>query len=346
MSGSMLPAAISIDPMNRTLTIGLINNMGDGALEATERQFATLLRAASAGISVSLRLYALPGVPRSEQASRYIRAHYSNIEEMWDSPLDGLIVTGREPMTKDLRDEPYWKSFTRVLEWAHDHTFSTVWSCLAAHAAVLHMDDIDRVRSERKHFGVFDCTQVTSHCLTAGGPAGFRLPHSRWNGLAEETLTDCGYSVLTRTLHADVDTFIKQNNSLFVFFQGHPEYDVNTLLLEYRRDVSRYIRGEAATHPSLPSGYFDAKTALALSELAQEAQLSPREELIGAVSRVLGTVTVEHSWHSSAVCIYSNWLQYILLQKAPALQTAMIGNQLNDAAASTTNLVGLGETST
>ena len=53
---------------------------------------------------------------------------------------------------------------------------------------------------------------------------------------------------------------MKQRESLFVFFQGHPEYDAVTLLLEYRRDVGRYLRRERDTYPPMPQGYFDEET--------------------------------------------------------------------------------------
>jgi homoserine O-succinyltransferase/O-acetyltransferase len=46
--------------------IGLVNNMPDAALDATERQFRALLEAAAAGIDVRLTLYTLPEVPRTE----------------------------------------------------------------------------------------------------------------------------------------------------------------------------------------------------------------------------------------------------------------------------------------
>src|ERR1700752_957095 len=54
------------------LVIGLVNNMPDGALRATERQFRGLLQAASHDVSTSLRYFSLPGVPRSSQAQTYI----------------------------------------------------------------------------------------------------------------------------------------------------------------------------------------------------------------------------------------------------------------------------------
>ena len=47
------------------LTIGLVNNMPDAALDATERQFIDLIRAASASLIVRLKLFSVPTIPRS-----------------------------------------------------------------------------------------------------------------------------------------------------------------------------------------------------------------------------------------------------------------------------------------
>jgi homoserine O-succinyltransferase len=293
----------------------LINNMPDGALEATERQFLSLLNSASDGISIRLSLYALPEIPRNEAAARHIGNFYSSVESLWDTQLDGLIVTGREPLAPNLADEPYWGTFTKVLEWARDNTHSTVWSCLAAHAATLHMDGVRRIKSCQKNSGVFDCSQVSDHPLTSGTPSSFRLPHSRWNGLCEDELTRCGYKVLTRAADAGVDTFIKHCRSMFVFFQGHPEYEPNTLLLEYRRDVGRYLRGESAAYPLMPRRYFDEETVAALEAVQQEAMTSRREELLAKVSGILERITIKNSWHTTAACVYRNWLQYICTQK-------------------------------
>src|SRR5437763_7970494 len=85
--------------------IGLVNNMPDAALEATERQFRTLLSEAAEGIVVRFSLFALPEVRRSEEARRRIAASYSSINAIWDNRLDGLIVTGAEPMAANLMDE-------------------------------------------------------------------------------------------------------------------------------------------------------------------------------------------------------------------------------------------------
>lgn len=309
-----------LERSSRNLTIGLINNMPDGAFEATERQFLSLLDTASDGISIQLSLHSLPGIPRNEVAARHASNSYSSVENLWNIHLDGLIVTGREPMTPSLVDEPYWDSLTKVLNWARDNTYSTVWSCLAAHAALLQMDGISRIKSNEKHFGVFECDRLSDHPLLAGAPPRFRIPHSRWNGIPEDELTACGYRILTRAVGIGVDTFTKQQNSLFVFFQGHPEYESNTLLLEYRRDVGRYLRGETDTSPSMPRDYFDRDTATALTTLQQESRTRPREEVLGEVFRILENASIENTWHSTTTCIYRNWLEYICAKKEQRLK--------------------------
>ena len=313
------PTAECVERASKNLTIGLINNMPDAALEATERQFLSLLESASEGFSIRLSLHALPGVPRNEAGARHVSESYSSVEDLWDKRLDGLIVTGREPLTPNLADEPYWESFARVVDWAQDNTYSAVWSCLAAHAAVLYMDGIGRVRNGHKYCGIFDCARLTDHPLLANAPTRFKLPHSRWNGVPEDQLAACGYEVLTRAADIGVDTFLKENNSLFVFFQGHPEYEHNTLLLEYRRDVGRYFRGESDTYPLLPRSYFGRDAVIALTALQGKLE-NGREGLLAEFSGILEKASVENTWRPTAACIYKNWLQYISAQKKLRLQ--------------------------
>jgi homoserine O-succinyltransferase len=297
------------------LHIGLVNNMADTAMSATEHQFLTLLEAAAGGVPVHVTLYALPEVERKPAGQRRVGSFYFGVEELWKQPPekypDGLIVTGREPRTPDLRDETYWPSFTRVLGWAQAHARSAVWSCLAAHAAVLALDGVERVRSRHKHFGILTCEQAAAHALLAGVPARLCVPHSRWNGVAADQLAARGYQVLTRTGDGGVDTFVKQDEGLFLFFQGHPEYESETLLGEYRRDVGRYLRGETETYPLLPLDYFDAETERSLREIESEARAARREEFLGAVSAVLNGARLHNTWRSTAVGIYRNWLEHL-----------------------------------
>jgi homoserine O-succinyltransferase len=307
---------------SRYVSIGLINNMPQAAFAATERQFISVLDAASEGIEVRLSLYSLLDIPKEALGGNNIGSKYSSVDKLWEADLDALIVTGKEPVTMNLIDEPCWESLTQVLEWARENTYSTVWSCLAAHAAVLYLDGIRRRKSEEKNFGVFECACVSGHHLMTGAPPRFMVPHSRWNSLSEEELVSRGYSVLTRIAGGGVDAFIKEERSLFVFFQGHPEYDADTLLREYRRDVGRYLNHDATTYPSIPRSYFDSSTESALSALRDKAISCQSEELFTSVCAALEATRVENAWRPTMARIYRNWLEYICARKS--------GSQLDD----------------
>ncbi len=314
----------------RRIHIGLINNMPDGALEATERQFLKLLDSVAGDVDVCLSLYALPEVPRTDAGRCRISRFYSAIENLWDSQLDGLIVTGTEPRTSNLRDEPYWGTFAKVVDWAEHNTLSTVWSCLAAHAAILHTDGIVRRRLNDKLFGIFECTRASDHPLTAGASSYLRMPHSRWNDIPEDKLTDCGYHLLTRSGDAGIDVFAKQRKSLFVFFQGHPEYEANTLLLEYRREVGRYLKGERDAYPLMPSGYFDCDTADALTVLRDRLLSMRHDASLADFPTALLETTLANTWQPVGACVYSNWISFLCAQKGYRLEEE--GQALNRSA--------------
>jgi len=303
------------------LDIGLVNNMPDAALDATERQFRGLLSASAGDLDVRLTLYALPEVPRTDFGRRQV-SQYANIEDLWGRRHDGLIVTGTEPQADDLTDEPYWGSLTRLLEWAEESTYSTILSCLAAHAGILHLDGIARRHLGDKQFGVFECVRVCDHPLTDAAPGTLRMPHSRWNDIPEEALLACGYRVLMRSEEAGVDTFVKQRNSLFVFFQGHPEYDAVTLLLEYRRDVARYLRSERDTYPPLPRGYFDDEIERQLVTLRDRALRDRREVVLADFPTAAAAARITNNWRSGGEQVYRNWLTYIAAAKLGQLRAA------------------------
>lgn len=298
------------------LHIGLVNNMPDSAMEATERQFRTLLSEAAERISIRLSLFAIPEVVRSEQARTRMSGRYSNINELWETHLDGLIVTGAEPVARNLTDEPFWSSLKRLIEWAERNTYSTVWSCLAAQAAVLGMNGIERRPFDEKLFGVFECERVSDHPLTAGMPSRFRMPHSRWNDIPEENLSACGYRVLSRLANGIVDAFIKEGRHLSVFFQGHPEYDAASLLLEYKRDIRRYLANEKQLYPATPENYFDENAAASLSELRVRAHADRCQEIFVDFPASVQAATMQNQWRGQAIGSYRNWLCCLSEQKA------------------------------
>jgi homoserine O-succinyltransferase len=306
------------------LNVAFINNMPDAALEDTEMQFFELLDDASGHTPIYLKLYSLTGVPRGERGQQHLKNFYYSSDELWQSRFDGVIITGTEPRQPNLKDEPYWNALTEVLDWAERFTSSTILSCLAAHAGVLHSDGIGRHRLPDKQFGVMESRKACNHALLHRIPEQVRFPHSRWNEVREDELASAGYVVLTKSADAGVDTFVKKKReSLFVHFQGHPEYGVQTLFKEYRRDIKRYLNRERETYPTMPVGYFDAAAAGLLDEFQKSAMANRQAEIMEYFPEQAVVSGLQNGWHSTAACVYRNWLQYLSASVAKTSVFAM-----------------------
>ena len=309
------------------VTVGLINNMPDAALEATERQFTELVALSAHNTLVRLVLFSIPQVPRDAAVRRDMAGRYRDISAMWDTHLDGLIVTGNEPKSKALKEEPYWPALAQVIDWARANTYSTVWSCLAAHAAVLHSDGIERVALPEKLSGVFDCTPADAHPMLRGVAVPVCVPHSRANDLSERALKAAGYRILTRSSAAGVDMFVRQEGSFHLFLQGHPEYEADTLLREYRRDIGRFLRGERERYPAMPQGYFDADARATLEVFRKRALAERRGDLIKSFPMGRLQARLGDSCRASAIAIYENWFDYLRGRKAEGRSPLLPGRR-------------------
>ena len=297
------------------IVIALLNNMPDAALEATEKQFGDLLRAAGAGRNVKLRLFSFPELIRGDAGKSYVADHYEPIERLWTGDFDGLIVTGAEPRTAALHNEVYWGSLTRLVDWANDAGMPTVWSCLAAHAAVLHLDGIERRRLGEKISGVFRCSKLREHPMLAGLPGSWRIPHSRLNTLDREPLAAAGYEILSFSEDAGPGTFVLHRGAPFVFYQGHPEYDAGALYREYRRDVGRFLSGSAERYPEMPRGYFDDDAARAFIAFRARALRHRSREMLDQFPGGGSRERPPHLWREIASRLYSNWLSQVAARR-------------------------------
>ncbi len=293
------------------IVVALVNNMPDAALKATERQFATLLMAAAGTHRVRLRLTRLPEVPREAQALESIEASYWPLEQVLDDAPNAIIVTGSEPRANTLEEEPYWKRLVQLLDWAQTYATSSIWSCLAAHAAVQALDGIRRCRLPEKRFGVFEHRSVADMPLLEGIGAPLLTPHSRWNDLPAQPLRAAGYRILSASPECGVDMFVREERALLVGFQGHPEYEETTLLKEYRRDVGRFLRRELDEWPHLPSGYFSVEGTEILRAFRDRTEPSRDPSLLETFPLSKIAAGLRATWRPAAVRIYRNWLSYV-----------------------------------
>jgi homoserine O-succinyltransferase/O-acetyltransferase len=306
------------------IEIGLVNNMPDAALAATERQFSDLLASACGDIDVRMRLYSLRDVQRSAEARATLMCNYRDAGRIRGERLDALIVTGAEPLASELTQEPYWRSLCDLIDWAESNTISTILSCLAAHVGVLHLDGIARQPLTEKCSGIFAFETVARHPLVSDLAPGVLAPHSRRNGLSRQDLSHRDYQTLTCDAEIGVDIFVKQKRSLLVFLQGHPEYEPDSLAREYRRDMNRFLRGERDSLPGIPADYYAAPVERSLATFAERARLERRPELMAAFPAAGAAGPGGAPWRKSAIQIYRNWLNIIAERKAALLDEAPI----------------------
>jgi homoserine O-succinyltransferase/O-acetyltransferase len=283
----------------RPLVIGLVNNMSLTAMPSIRGQFASMLE--SANRPTELICFTM----RTEQND--VHGHLP-IDAISDYAPDAIIVTGMEVTTKDLRDEWMWQRFTWLYDWCERQSIPAIWSCLAAHAAVLFRDGIARQPLNEKLTGVFGCEQeVSASKLLKGLPQRWRCPHSRYNGLDENALTTRGYEVLSRGKDIGVDIFTHKDSPASFYFQGHPEYRAETLLSEFFRDLRRFAAGENRHCPSVPKGYLSSITEWELLALVDQARTGVFES-----SRIHALkMNLQHHWADTAAHLLSNWLDIV-----------------------------------
>jgi len=240
-----------------SVTVALVNAMSDAALAITERRFSRLLQSALPGCAVTLRCVTLPEIARGEMAAARIARFYTSMADIVATPPDAVIFSGAEPVTDDLRDEAFWPSLTALFDWVQMQQIPSLFSCLAAHAAVLHYSGVRRRRLGRKVSGIYEQSpvpeaSVPAHRLLRNLPGTFKVAHSRWNELDAADLAASGYQILTRGPQTGVDMFVPRDGAPQVFLQGHPEYEESALDGEYRRDLRRFANGETRVPPEPP----------------------------------------------------------------------------------------------
>ncbi len=312
------------------LHLGLVNNMPDAALASAERQFTDILDAATPDIDINLSFFCLPDIPRSELGKAHLaRRGYGPVMDLGDEDLDALIVTGTEPKQQCLRNEAYWPALAELFDWIDCAGPSTLFSCLASHAAALHFDGIERKRLTEKRCGLFEHAVNRTHSLAEDLPAIVRVAHSRWNEIDRAALAAHGYDILTEAPGAGVDLFVKQRRNLLLFHQGHPEYDSGALFREYRRDVQRFLDGVSDSYPQIPQNYFDDKqVALLDRERAQARHGGSTLEDLSLITRMSN----DNEPISPMAGVFRRWLSGIAAAKgklpfhaAPAQTSCSLG---------------------
>ena len=294
----------------RELHIGLLNMMPDAALAATEAQFMGLVGACDQIAQFYVYPFSLAELNRGAQAAEHISQYYYDFADLADQGLDALIITGANVANPSLDQEPFWEPLIEVVRWAENNVASILCSCLATHALVKHRYGIDRQRLPRKQWGVYS-HRITrpEHPLMRDINTRFDAPHSRYNEITRSQLDEAGLIVLIESPEAGVHLTVSPDQFRIVYFQGHPEYNANSLLKEYKREVLRYLSDERESTPRYPEHYFSdeameiAATYIKRAEKAKSDGSAPPD----FPEKDLESL-VENTWGDTGKAIVNNWL--------------------------------------
>lgn len=297
----------------RPLHIGLLNMMPDLALAATERQFFRLVGSSNSISQFYMHPFTIDSVKRSDWAQTWVDNHYESFDDIKAQGLDALIISGANVIEEDLASEVFWNELVEVMDWAYENVTSTLCSCLATHAAVLHKYQLQRYQLPKKRWGAYEHNIVCKdHPLVKSLNTKITVPHSRFNQIDRTAFEACDLHVLAESDEGDVHLLVSPDGFRTVYFQGHPEYDHVSLMKEHRREVGRYINQELKDYPPEPENYYDAYSMAVLSEYRDALDLAlknnvPSEDFPAFPAELL-TKRLHNTWHDSGKSLVGNWV--------------------------------------
>ena len=320
----------------RELHIGLLNMMPDAALAATERQFFRLVGESNQIAQFYMHPFTLKELPRNAEGQAHVETFYDSFENIKELGLDALIITGANVSGTELESQPFWEPLIEVIDWAFENVTSTICSCLATHAVMQFRYKQKRYPLGFKRWGVYS-HRVTNrnHPLVIGVNTRFDVPHSRFNQIDRSQFEEAGLHVLAESADANVHLAVSPDQFRQVFFQGHPEYDLISLLKEYKREVKRFYSNDIQDYPPFPENYFSLQSQAILEEFKSKVLGAKRNN--GAFPDFpenLLTSRLDNTWHDTAEAIISNWIGKVyqltnIDRKKPFQDTINPENPLN-----------------
>jgi homoserine O-succinyltransferase len=307
---TVIPGDVALHQEIRELHIGLLNMMPDAALAATERQFFRLVGESNQIAQFYMHPFTLAELPRGAEAAAHVARYYESFEAIKAQGLDALIITGANVTQPELAKEPFWEPLIQVIDWAYANVTSTLCSCLATHAVLQFRYGQTRRHMGFKRWGVYSHRVLDrQHPLMLGVNTRFDVPHSRFNDVSRAQFEAAGLQVLAESTEAGVHLAVSEDLFRLVFFQGHPEYDIISILKEYKREVLRFSRGERPDYPPYPENYFSLQSEAMLDEYRNQVIAALNAGRTGPdLPETLLVDKLDNTWHDTAEAVINNWI--------------------------------------
>ena len=249
----------------------------------TETQLARCL--SNTPLQIEIELLQMATHESKNTPEQHLFSFYQTFETIKNRRYDGMIITGAPVELLEFEEVDYWGELCEIMDWASKNVHSTLFLCWGAQAALYHYYGVRKYPLPSKMFGLFEHRPLERNLpLFRGFDDTFLAPHSRHTEVkAEEINSKEDLSVIASSDEAGV--FIAANlNRRRIFVMGHPEYDAETLAIEYFRDADKGL------DIALPAHYFPDDNPENKPEL---------------------------TWRAHANLLYTNWLNYYVYQATP-----------------------------
>lgn len=216
---------------------------------------------------------------------QHLASFYTTFDKIKHRRFDGLIITGAPVENLEFEDVDYWSELCQIMDWSSRNVFCTLHICWGAQAGLYYHYGIPKVPLPKKLSGVYKHKVLKPLSpFFRGFDDVFYMPHSRYTGVREEDIRRVpSLEILAVSEEAGVFA-VKSSDSRRFFIMGHPEYDADTLALEYKRDLAKGLDID------MPENYF------------------PDDD---------PTKPPVVNWRAHAQLMYSNWLNYYVYQTTP-----------------------------
>ncbi|MBY4797569.1 homoserine O-succinyltransferase [Collinsella sp. AGMB00827] len=250
---------------------------------ATETQIMRQL--SNTPLQVEVELLRADSHESRNVSATHLETFYRTFRDVRYDRYDGLIITGAPVEQLRFEEVDYWSELQEIMDWSSTNVHSTLHICWGAQAGLYHHYGIPKYALPEKATGVFEHHLVEPRSpLVRGIDDTFRAVHSRNTEVRRQDIE----RVPELEIIAESDEaglyIVKSTDSSRFFVFGHPEYDAETLRLEYERDLARGIP------VAIPRHYFPG----------DDPSAEP-----------------PNTWRSHAQLLYTNWLNYYVYQTTP-----------------------------
>jgi len=265
----------------RPLRLLLLNLMPTKIVTETQ----LLRKLSNSPLQVEVEFLQTSSYESKNTSSEHLDSFYTSFDKVRDLHYDGMIITGAPVENLEFEDVDYWSELCEIMKWTTSNVYSTLHICWGAQAALYYHYGIKKYPLGPKLSGLFKHKALNLQSpLFRGFDDEFYIPHSRYTEILEtDILKVPELELLSVSDEAGVFA-VKSTDNRRVFITGHPEYDADTLALEYSRDVEKGLTID------IPKNYF------------------PNDD---------PTAPPHVCWRAHAQLLYSNWLNYYVYQSTP-----------------------------